>query len=112
MTAVRNACVARGTIAAAGGAVVYTVPANTVFLIKSVVLTLQPAGPTSYLIILKPGDGSVTVFLAEGSLAQSATSLWQGWAAMNAGDVVQINSSVGGLAYWVSGAVLPYVPGQ
>lgn len=105
---VRNACVARGLLAAVGAPTVYTVPAGNVLLLKSIALVNSNASSSNVQVLVRAVDGSAQVPGEQVTLAGGASAYWSGWIALNGGDTIIINTSQPTLGYWISGAVLPY----
>jgi hypothetical protein len=109
MAGIRNSCVARGVAAASSNAVVYTVPADKVLLLKS--FLLRNEGGAAQAVSANLGDPTATTFVAvfSGDIASAATENLQTWVALNAGDQVYIGTTNAAVAYWISGALLPEV---
>lgn len=106
---IRNSCVARGSLSAGVNTTVYTVPAGYVLLLKSVVL-LSGGATTSQSYDIYLAAGATYVALAANKFADaSGQAFWNGWVALNGGDLLQITIPTAGF-YWVSGALLPQIP--
>lgn len=108
---IRNSCVARGLVTAAGLTAIYTVPATTVLLLKDIRLVNNAAGATIIDLYLLASDGSAYLDVSTSDIAVNGYASWSGWIAMNAGDILRLNTTAAPCGYWVSGALLPYVPG-
>jgi hypothetical protein len=107
---VRNACVARGVIHGPSTIGVYNVAENNVLLLKSILLTNNGAAPANFGVNLGTSDGSVSIGLVSGSIANGASKTLDLWAALNATDGIIIGCDGGILHYWISGAILPFNP--
>jgi len=110
MSAIRNACVARGTTAGPAPASVYTVAAATVFLLKDVHVTGTAGSSNAVHPYLSASGSGGSQRLPDIPLDSNGLGSWSGWLAMNAGDQLYFGAVTGGVQYWVSGAVLPYNP--
>lgn len=106
--AIRSACVARGSLPADTLVhVLYTVPTGYVFLFKSVTL-VATATPASFPVWLNDPTGSVAVIAINIALELNKPAYVDGWWVLNGGDYLSANASGGAVAYWISGAVLPF----
>lgn len=88
-----------GTVASGGGGAIYTVPANTIAIIRSIRL-LPFGGGTPWTIFWEINS----VFFSYASIAASTDVYeWEGRMVLNAGDVLKLNTATGGWAGIVSG---------
>lgn len=108
--AIRNARVASGSISVPGYTIVYTVPANTVLLLKHFTIHLFDNAAQIQQVLLTPSDAPNSLVVAAQSIAAQSYWTWSGWIALNAGDEIQINMAGAGIRYWFSGALLPFNP--
>lgn len=108
MVAVRNSAVAQGSVSAGTALTVYVVPANHVFILKSLILFGTAGTGNSYVVFLGTQAGPF-VRLTEGDFSSSAIATWSSWTALNATDRIDVRADGQGLQYWVAGAVLPSV---
>lgn len=105
---IRNACVARGAVPAGVNAHIYTVPAENVLLLKSLLVTCASSDDATWSAALVNVEGNIYVTLGAGEVTQSTPVVLETWVALNAGDTIYLNSAGGPSNYWVSGAVLPF----
>lgn len=109
---VRNFCIARGVLAATGLKGVYTVPAATSLILKSVYVYLSTGGSANCSAYAYSRAGDALLVFAHLSVSGYLPSSWQSELVLNDGDVVALSPDVVGVTYWVSGALLPYASGQ
>lgn len=90
---------------------VFTVPPNTVLLLKNIIIILSggTGGPTT--LYITSGAGGIAIGFSVQNATASQAAVWDGWIALNAGDTVAIANGTSAITYWISGALLPYVPG-
>lgn len=108
---VRSTKLASGTVSGAGLHNVYTVPAGSTVITKSLAAQNQGGGTSGWSLGLTPSGGGLTLDFFGHSLASpEAAGAWDSvsfWHVLNAGDKLYIYIDSGGpVAYWLSGAVL------
>lgn len=105
---IRNICVARGSLSTVGSSALYSTPANNAFILKDIRVS-GPSAAANVILYLTGPAGNPTIVLAKLALdVGQQPGGWSGWAVINAGDFLAINTDTVGVGYWVSGAVLPY----
>ena len=83
---------------------VYTCPPNHSTICKSLYLFNWAATAIATSIYLtSPG---VTLYLVSRSIEAAGSWFWEGWAVLETGDQIVVNTDVAGLAYWISGSEL------
>lgn len=108
---VRNASVARGYLSATGYTTVYTVPTGFVLLLKNILISQTSGQASTFNFNFVSSGATVNIVWFAATTASDGTYNWSGWTVLNAGDALRINVGTPTVAYWVSGAVLPYFPG-
>lgn len=106
---IRNSSVARGVVTVTTITTIYTVPADTAFLLKDW-RVYNVSGAQSIDLYFRSADTTVLMLFQTLALNANAPGAWSGWMALNAGDTLLMDSTVGGYRYWVSGALLPFIP--
>jgi hypothetical protein len=81
-------------------------PANCVTLVKSAYFYNQSSAASIATLRLLPVGVAWALYLLNETLQQNALGSWQGWVALNPGDLIQIELTGFPMAGWVSGAVL------
>jgi hypothetical protein len=107
---IRNACVARGHYTSGSAAIVYTVPAGYVLLLKHLIVTPNGYDAWDMQVVIRSADASVGVFLVQESHTYPPSFEWAGWIALNEGDTVRFPPQAQSFDYWFSGALLPWFP--
>lgn len=110
--AVRTTRLAEGTVTGTGSHTIYTAPANTVVIVKSLAEQNGGSGTSSWSFGLKPSGGTTTLDIEGHSTgspqAAGAFELDSMWVALEAGDQLYIYINSGGpIVFWVSGTLLP-----
>lgn len=111
MPPIRNSSVARGSVPSTAVTIIYTVPDSTVLLLKDVRIRAGAGTSATANIYANDPVNNVTVNIATLSWTQDTPAFWSGWLALNAGHTILLAPSVAGVNYWLSGALLPQVPG-
>lgn len=109
--AIRNSCVVRGTLAANQFQWVYHVPAGYVLLLKNVVLRPLAATQSTIIVYISDSAGTAPCTIYQANIDSTQANAWNGWVALNATDMLAIQTQAVALNYWVSGALLPFSPG-
>lgn len=109
--AVRNKRLAGGTSTTTGVLDVYTVPASTVALVKTIRVRNHSGSAKPWTVGCRAASNSPSTDLAASpagaNLADLGSDGWTGWVALVAGDKIYVNLGSGGtFDYWVSGAEL------
>jgi hypothetical protein len=91
----------------AGGVAVYTVPANQVWIIKSIRRFNSTGTATRWFLDLYAQDGSTRMRLIDETLASLTPLETSTWTVAQPGDQFSVQS-YSGLWLWISGARLPY----
>lgn len=107
MAGVRNGCIARGTTVEPGFVLVYTVPPDHALLLKSVLALASTATATNLNVFLQSADTLTLIALHTFVLEPDTPLLWEGWTALNAGDLIQVYGTPSPASFWIAGAVLP-----
>lgn len=109
MSAIRNAAVAQGVISTTSAVTVYTVPAATALILKSI--NVSNVGPSPLTLTVAPDSptaGAYFLLAYQVNVPSNTNWSWSGWFVMNATDLIQIQISASQATYWLSGAVLPH----
>lgn len=109
---VRNFCVARGHITTSGLTFLYTVPAATSFILKSLIVSTGAATAETVPCYVIPRDGSFALALFTETVTATQTFTWSTELVLNDGDKIALNAPGTDTEYWLSGALLPYSVGQ
>lgn len=88
----------------------FTVPANTIVILKSIGLYNAGADPAGGVIALYSSLGGVNVYLMVETVESNRGAWWNGWVVMEPGDQVWISWSGTAARTWGSGALLPLRP--
>lgn len=83
----------------------WTCPAGYVTLVKSLYLH-NPTGSTGQALMIANDQGVFAMIVAMAQLTSGAQGSWSGWIALNPGNTLYVNCNIGGVYFWVSGAVL------
>ena len=112
VVAIRNIAVAQGVVTAGNNSLAYVVPDGHAFIFKSLRSNRLPAlADQSLSVYLGSGSGGFNDFTAFFDLIDGGGVDWATWFVMNAGNAVYLYAPVSDIAYWISGAVLPFAPG-
>lgn len=109
---IRNACVARGVLAPSTGVTAFTVPANTVLILKWVAAYNTGPAAASIGAFIQGGSPNAAIRIAGETVELDKTFVWAGWTCLNSGDRVTLGSGAATFNYWIAGALLPFIPGQ
>lgn len=111
MAPIRNYCVARGLSASGTTSTVYTVPDNNAFIMKSILVHNPFAALVNAAVFVQSADTTIAAIALSAAVPANGDASLQTWVVINAGDHLVISSTPGQFYYWISGAVLPFVPG-
>lgn len=101
--AVYTKTLARGILPTFGPTVVYTVPVGKAVVVLDVCLCQFVAGSAALLALLHtPGTAAVT-FASSPNVSAYNSYHWDGRQAMQAGDELEVQANVNGMAYAVTG---------
>lgn len=109
MPAIRNSAVAQGIVADTTFHTVYTVPASTNFILKSILVSQQSGGAVTVTVTIHDQVSGANIEAALIADAAGQPGSWSGWVVLNTGNTIILNASVANTYYWISGAVLPFV---
>lgn len=108
---IRNSAVARGTDNSVNvDLLVYTVPADTVLLLKAVFITDTATQPTHVWVTLFDAFEGGNAYVINQIIPAGQTVQWQGWVALNPTDSIHVFTDTRPVKYWIAGALLPFNP--
>jgi hypothetical protein len=93
-----------------GGHTLWTCPPGNVTLVKSLYLYNSAGAANAGGMTVVNAANTVGLIIASFSLQAASEAAWQGWIVLEAGDRVDVSAAAAGLAFWLSGAVLPAAP--
>lgn len=102
----RNRAIARGRRRPGEGSLAYTVPADSVLLLKFIGLQLATATATQAIVWMQDRQGT-TIYLADLALQRASVGRESLWTVLNDQDELHVYTSAGDVFYWCAGALLP-----
>lgn len=106
--AIRNYCVARGTVNANEVIAPFQVPADSALILKSIKIQCLAGPPGSCVVYVRDATGVHQVVVADIMITDVMIASWDSWMVLNATDFILLQSLTIQFSYWISGAVLPY----
>lgn len=91
------------------GGVLAVVPANTTWIVKSVVMFNKGAGPAIVAFVVGDSIAFARLKILKATLAVDDFAIWNGWVVLRPTDQIEFETNLAGTAVWVSGAKLPGV---
>lgn len=97
-------------IAAAGDVVAFTCPASNVTLVKYLYVQNAASATNHVVMYLEASGGAAFCTIYEQDIVTNTLGSWAGWAVLEAGDRVHLNTNAAPTWIWLSGAILPAAP--
>lgn len=87
----------------------FTVPNGYTYIVKEVIASSFGGAGDTLNALASDAVGIQAYVLKAQAVGANARAEWDGWLAMNQGDIFQVFSLNGNTHYWISGAKLPGV---
>jgi hypothetical protein len=102
----RSAVLATATVGAATPTSIFTVPAQQVWLAKSIFIYNHGGAPDTVSVWATDLGGIQAYPIVSQSVPAGGRFEWNGWLPMNAGHNMAVESNTGNSYFWVNGAKL------
>lgn len=89
------------------GGILYTCPAGFVTILKSAYATNHSGQPSNVILYVLQGTPQVIVRLVNRDMALGESAAWEGWLVLEPGNQLVLDWTLGPIATWGSGALLP-----